>query len=223
VREFGFPNVLIATGARWRRDGVGRQHHRLVPGSDGSNVFAPEDIFDGAEIAGPVLVFDDDHFYMGGVIAEALRARGLDVTLVTPGAEVSRFAEASLEQPYIQRQILEKGIDIVTQQTIARIDANGATIACVFTGRERRIEAASVVLVTARLPEDALYRELAADREALAAAGIRSLRCIGDCLNPGTIAAAIHAGHRYAREFGLDGPGDLPFRIEHIAHADALA
>ena len=38
---------------------------------------------DGREPQGPVLVFDDDHYFMGGVIAERLRALGRDVTLVT--------------------------------------------------------------------------------------------------------------------------------------------
>ena len=29
-------------------------------------------------------MFDDDHYYMGGVIAELLAKEGLDVTLITP-------------------------------------------------------------------------------------------------------------------------------------------
>src|SRR5690606_24743467 len=62
VREFGFPHVAIATGARWRRDGSGRAHHRPIPGSDRSHVFTPDDLFAGAAIDGPVLLFDDDHY-----------------------------------------------------------------------------------------------------------------------------------------------------------------
>ena len=218
VREFGFPHVAIATGARWRRDGSGRAHHRPIPGSDRSHVFTPDDLFAGAAIDGPVLLFDDDHYYMGGVVAEALMARGLAVTLVTPAAEVSRFTEASLEQPFIQKQLLESGIDIVTHHALMRIGAGECAIACVSTGRERTLPARSVMLVTARDPEDALYRALADDRTALETAGIRSLVRIGDCINPGTIAAAVYAGHRHAQEFG-QAPGDaLPFRQEHIRH-----
>ena len=37
--------------------------------------------------AGPVVVFDDDHYYLGGVVAEALRGAGLEVTLATPANE----------------------------------------------------------------------------------------------------------------------------------------
>jgi dimethylamine/trimethylamine dehydrogenase len=221
VREFGFPHVAIATGARWRRDGTGRAHQRAIPGADRGHVFTPDDLFAGVTVDGPVLVFDDDHFYMGGVIAEALRSRGLAVTLVTPAAEVSRFTEASLEQPYIQRQLLERGIEIVTHHALARIGEGEAAIACVSTGRERTIAAHSIMMVTARSPEDALYRALAEDPGALEAAGIRSLVRIGDCLNPGTIAAAVHAGHRLARGFGATAPADLSFRAEHIRHDPA--
>ena len=52
---------------------------------------------------------------------------------------------------------------------------------------------------------------------ALADAGIRSVTRIGDCLAPGTIAAAIHDGHRFAREFGAPPPAAVPFKRERIA------
>ena len=58
-----------------------------------------------------------------------------------------------------------------------------------------------VVLVTQRLSDDALYRELAADPAALEAAGIEALHRIGDCVAPRLIADAIFDGHRIAREF----------------------
>jgi dimethylamine/trimethylamine dehydrogenase len=35
---------------------------------------------------------------------------------------------------------------------------------------------------------------------------------IGDCLAPSTIAAAVYAGHRYAREF--DQPDSVAFKRE---------
>ena len=64
-------------------------------------------------------------------------------------------------------------------------------------------------------PHDALHRELAADPAALEAAGIRSLKAIGDCLAPGLVAAAVWGGHRYARELDVEIPTDEPpFRRE---------
>jgi dimethylamine/trimethylamine dehydrogenase len=74
-----------------------------------------------------------------------------------------------------------------------------------------------VVLVTARLPEDTLYRELTAELEALAATGIKSVTAIGDCRAPSTIAAAVYAGHRYARELDASVAEGISFKRELAA------
>ncbi len=84
-----------------------------------------------------------------------------------------------------------------------------------FTGRKRDLACASVVTVTARLPEETLYRALLDRPEALAQAGITSVTAIGDALAPSTIAAAVYAGHRAARD--LDAPpidDAVPFERE---------
>ena len=39
---------------------------------------------------------------------------------------------------------------------------------------------------------------------------------IGDCLAPSTIAAAVYAGHRAAREMDAGPTGDIPFLREVI-------
>ena len=61
----------------------------------------------------------------------------------------------------------------------------------------------AVVLVTARLPDDELAEELQLRRSDWAAAGVRSVRAVGDAWAPGTIATAVWDGRRYAEE--LDG------------------
>ena len=53
-----------------------------------------------------------------------------------------------------------------------------------------------------------------APRPALSAAGIVSVNAIGDSLAPGTIAAAVYAGHRYGREFDLPETDLVGFRRE---------
>jgi dimethylamine/trimethylamine dehydrogenase len=70
-------------------------------------------------------------------------------------------------------------------------------------------------LVTARLPDDRLYRDLKARESEWADASIAAVNCTGDAWAPSTIAAAVYGGRRYAEE--LDAPliGDaLPFRRE---------
>lgn len=53
---------------------------------------------DGLPVTGPVVVFDDDHYYLGAVLAEKLRLDGLEVTLVTPADRVSAWTINTLEQ-----------------------------------------------------------------------------------------------------------------------------
>jgi dimethylamine/trimethylamine dehydrogenase len=217
IRESGFVHVVLATGSSWRRDGFGRSSLASIPGADLPQVFTPDDVLTRREVPGPVLVFDDDPYYMGGVIAEELRRRGQAVTLVTPSGLVSEWTTGSLEQSYIQTRLIEAGIDLIVSHRLAAIREKDAGLVCAFTDRPRTVAARSVVLVTLRMPNDALYRELMQDATSLAGAGIRSVTRIGDCLAPGTIAAAVHDGHRYARELDAPPPDEVPFKRERIA------
>jgi dimethylamine/trimethylamine dehydrogenase len=87
-------------------------------------------------------------------------------------------------------------------------------INCVYTDRQQEIACGTFVPVTMRRPVDALYHELMALIEGGAAPAPKSVTRIGDCLAPGTIAAAVYAGHRYAREFGEPPSQGVPFRRE---------
>ncbi len=211
-------HVIIATGAHWRGDGVGLTNWQAIPGVDQSHVFTPEDIAAGAELADPVVVFDDDNYYSGALIAEKLKLDGHDVTLITPATQVSSWTEHTLEQHRIQAHVLELGIEVVTSHNISAIGKGEITTRCAYTERESSLSAASLVLVTSRLPNDELYLALNSDPDRLADAGIKSVSAIGDCLCPSTIAAAVYEGHRVARE--MDAPPanpDMPFRREIIS------
>lgn len=214
IREFGFQQVILATGARWRGDGVGRKHREPIPGHDAVNILTPNDIMAGKAAEGRVLLFDDDHYYMGGVLAEKLRLDGHEVTFVTPAADVSNWTHFSMEQARIQTRLLELGVEIVPLHGIAELRPGVATLSCVYTSRTRDIECDTVMLVTSLTPNNMLYQSLVDDTSALELAGIKSVSAIGDCLAPATIAAAIHAGHKAAR--GLDeAPVDgVPFKRE---------
>ncbi|MGC8471417.1 MAG: hypothetical protein ACP5PM_03880, partial [Acidimicrobiales bacterium] len=93
-----------------------------------------------------------------------------------------------------------------TSRTVTEIGPGVVRTACVFTGQERAERADAVVLVTARLPVDDLYWRLESRRSEWSRHGLRSVRCIGDAWAPGTIAAAVWTGRRYAEEFDV-GPG----------------
>jgi dimethylamine/trimethylamine dehydrogenase len=204
IVEFGADCVALATGASWRKDGLGRWYATPFEGWEHPNVCTPDDVMRGELPRGPAVVFDDDHYYMGSVIAEQLRRAGLDVTLVTPDGTVSEFTKNTEEQGRVQAHLLECGVAIEVSTVLESVGDDEVVLACAYTGRTRSIPAASAVVVTSRTPRDALYHELA-DR-------IEIVR-VGDCSAPGTIAAAVFAGHRYARQMDAEVP-DVPFLRE---------
>jgi dimethylamine/trimethylamine dehydrogenase len=204
VLDLGAQHVVIATGARWRADGVGRAAHSPIPIEAGTAVFTPDDVMDGRGIAGPVLVFDDDHYYMGSLVAETLARAGVAVTLATPAPEVAAFTESTLELRRIAQRLDELKVRMITHHVLARAGAGEAQLLHVHTNRAVGLAASTIVMVTARLPEDRLYRALEAMPDRLAESSVKSVSRIGDCLAPGAIFHAVYAGHRYARE--LDAP-----------------
>ena len=215
VLELGARHVVLATGARWRADGVGRATHLPVPIDSGTTVFTPDDVLDGRSIAGPVLVYDDDHYYMGSLVAETLARAGVAVTLATPASEIAAFTASTLELRRIAQRLDELKVRMITHHALARAGAGDAQLLHVHTGRAVGLAASAIVVVTARLPEDRLHRALEAMPERLAEAGIKSVTRIGDCLAPGAIFHAVYAGHRYAREF--DAPAtEIAFQRERV-------
>ncbi len=215
IMEFGFENVCIATGAKWRADGVARQHVVPMPMDGSLPLYTPDDIMEGRKPTGRVVIFDDDHYYMGGVLAELLRGEGCEVTVITPSAYLSDWTLNTLEQHTIHRRLAGMGVDIVLNRGVSRIADAHVVSNCVYTGDARQHGCDAVVLVTSRREKNGLYLDLKAREADWADAGIRSVRIIGDANAPGPIAWATYAGHRYARELDEPDRGDaLPFRRE---------
>jgi len=133
---------------------------------------------------------------------------------VTPEDKGASWADLTLEQGFIQARLIEKGVSLVTAHEVTAIGDGEIELACSYTGKAHRVTAASVVMVTARLPVDALYHELVGDAERLEAAGIVDVTRIGDCFGPATIANAVHAGHRYGRELTWSWHDETPFLRE---------
>ncbi len=198
VVELGIPQVLVATGARWRRDGVGRTHYFAIDGVGQVEALTPDDVMDGAEVSGRVLVYDDDHYLMGSCIAELCRQRGHEVCLLTPASIVAAWTDYTLEQEKVQARMLDLGVEIVVSQEIDSLRPGEAEIVNVYHEAYRQTLAFdTLVLITSRLPQDELYQALLAQEERF-----DTLRAIGDCHAPGTVAAAVYDGHSAARHLG---------------------
>jgi len=224
---FGFNRVFVATGATWRRDGLGRQHRAPLLDTAStalaSKVFTPDDVFAGTPIPSPVLIYDDDHYYMGGALAEAMRRKGLEVLLVTPATKVSEFTDMTMEQHRIQSGLHKLGVQVHTSTEIAALHSVGSGLIVglknLYSDKVTPQQCQSVLMVTMRDPSDALFGTLQAHEAEWAGAGIRSVQVLGDAYGPGTVAAAVYAGHRAARELDAQAlPLDeVPFRRELIA------
>lgn len=215
VLAYGAQHIALATGAKWRRDGVSRQHVVPIPQTGAMRVHTPDDIMAGNLPAGKVVLFDDDHYYMGGVLAELLAQSGAAVTLLTPAARVADWTFNTLEQHAIHRRLAAAGVSIVLNRGLARIGDDHVVTNCMFTDEETPLPCEALVLVASRTGEDALWREIKEKEAEWEDCGIRSVKIFGDAQAPGPIAWATYAGHRYARELDGEPAGDdPPFRRE---------
>jgi dimethylamine/trimethylamine dehydrogenase len=231
ILESGTQNIILATGATWRRDGVGRTLWKPIQGHDLENVFSPDDLMDGKELIssagmlrntsvnGNWVIYDDDHYYMGGVLAELLATQGCKVTLVTPAPLISYWSQFTLEQERIQHRLMKLGVKLYPQNVLSEIGNDCVRLTNTISGDSIELPRDGVVLVSDRIPNDSLYLSLTlalSQRERGTLAGIQSLRIIGDAEAPNIIAQAVFAGHLAAREFDEDNVEGTPFKIERM-------
>ena len=224
ILSYQFDHVALATGAHWRTDGVGRWHTQPIPLHNDLPVLTPDQIMNGQRPPGHhVVLFDDDHYYMGGILAELLTTEGHHVTLVTPAVRVSDWTTTTMEQHRIQGRLLDLGVQVITAHAVVGADGGTVRAACTYTGRERDLPCETLVAVTARLPDESVALDLLSAADRWREAGIRSARAIGDAWSPGSIAAAVWDGHRFAEELEAQPDGDaVPFRREVVTPAGGV-
>lgn len=214
VLEFGARHVAIATGSRWRKDGIGRDSGFAVPGFDGPTVYTPDDMMTGrGPKAGPVMIWDDDHYYMGSVLAELCHYAGAEVILATTAATVSSFTTHTLELLPIAKRMARLGVEVLPYTSVTGFGGGAVQLTSVLTGATTELPVGALVTVTARLPEDGLYEQL---RDRWQEAAIASVTRIGDCWAPSTIQQAVYTGHKWARELDEAPEGLIPRELPMI-------
>jgi dimethylamine/trimethylamine dehydrogenase len=215
VLEYGAEIVVVATGSRWATDGLQGITNEPIPGADASrpHVATPDQIMtEGKAVGKRVVVYDCETYFMGVGMAEKLVREGHDVTYVTPFEAIAPYTHYTLEFPRLNRTLRQLGVKIVLEHVLTGVEAGKAKLAEAWLEEESEIECDTVVLVTQRLSDDALYQQLNADPDALAGAGISGLYQIGDCILPSLIAEAVFSGHRLAREIDSPNPAvALPY------------
>ncbi|RJP47368.1 MAG: FAD-binding protein [Anaerolineaceae bacterium] len=215
VLESGARDVIIATGSTWRQDGIGRSRKtetRFLAENGFLKVFTPDDLTAGKLPKGRVILYDDDHYYLGGVLAELLAQNDCQVTLVTPAPIISGWTGFTLEQDRIYARLLSLGVTLLPHHILASSSPEAVTLHHAISSAPTTLPADALVLVTERIPNDALYREL---QPALAEGKLDSLRLVGDAEAPNIIAQAVYSGHLAAREFDETvNPDETPFLRE---------
>ena len=217
ILEIAADHVVVATGAKWRRDGYGSYHNvAMNPPPAVDTTFTPDDIMAGRLPEGRTIVYDDDHFYMASVIAEKLRLLGNEVVYLSPGSLVSSWSTNNYEQVRVQRRLIELDIEIILNHGLDAFEGNAATLGCNFSPRQQTISADNLVMVTCRTPCDQLYYDILEAIETNRAGVPKSVKRIGDAEAPSIIAAATFAGHKYARELDCDIDTDNPTRHDRV-------
>lgn len=221
ILEIGADHVAIATGATWRRDGFGSYNTApMQPLPPAKSTYTPDDIMSGHLPIGSTLVYDDDGFYMGSVIAEKLRKNGNPVIYLTPEPKVSSWSSNNAEQPRVHRHLVELGIEIILNHGLDTFDGEQAVLGCSYTGEQHKVSVDNIVVVTSRTAKDQLYYGVLEAIENNRPGAPKTVKRIGDAEAPAIIAAAIFAGHKYAREMDVAIDRDNPFKHDRVFFQD---
>ena len=215
VLELGFDHVVTATGSIWQPSIMDEKSAPILITKTDS-IFTPEDVLEGCELQSPVIIFDFDYYYMGGLIAEYIKGLEHEVTIITPFEKVSPWSFNSNEVSEIESRLLNKDIKVLTEHRIIDIGESSIGIIHQVTNKKIDVDRGSLVLVGHRKQSDSLYTLLTSDEDALKASGIKSVQNIGDSNAPGAVVHATYAGHLYANTFDQeDGASSNDFKLEY--------
>ena len=198
VMDFAADHVVVATGSRWLSALCGT-NELPIPAIDAPRIYTPDDLAAGVVPAGPVALFDFDHYFAGTAIAEHLAAQGLAVTYITTAGTASAWTFMTNEQPLIHQALARRGITLRTLEIVTGFDGETLSLAQIFSGAPSRIAARSLVVVGQRQGGSGLYDDLVA-------IGHKSVHLTGDANAPGAIVHATYHGHKTAQELGRPAP-----------------
>ena len=200
IGELGINNIFLATGSSWRKDGIGRSRRNPIQGLESISVYSPEEVVQSLrDIKGPLVVYDDEQGYLAGVVADHLSSEKVEVIFVTPASVVSPWTESTLEQKRVQASLINSGVKIICNQSIKKIENKTAVLECVFSGSTTKLPCESIVMVTERISDTALYDSLIQSN--LDGKTSYNIKIIGDAEAPGLIADAVYLGHLAAQNF----------------------
>jgi dimethylamine/trimethylamine dehydrogenase len=228
VLTYGADKVVLCTGFHWDKNGFNHVTMSNIPGADANlpQFCTPEQVMAGKELGDRVLVIDADSYYTAISVAEFIADQGKQVAIVAPMPSVAFLTEFTLEAANLHRMMHAKKIKAYTSSWVESCEVNGGVVnARLFSlfrdsperttkpgpGVDPRVLGTdvdeqifdTVVLVTARLSNNSVYKELRERKEEWAKEEIEGIYQAGDGYAPRLISETVFDGHRIAREIEL--------------------
>jgi 2,4-dienoyl-CoA reductase-like NADH-dependent reductase (Old Yellow Enzyme family) len=187
-------HVVVATGARYRRDGFQGQTAAPLPGFETGNCASWDEVVKGeVKPAGEVLVLDDLQDATAPLTAAKIALEGASVRLITRWPMVGMETIGDVYLLWVMRELYAAGVQITTDHFVSEIDGRRVSLFNVYDEeRTSEVSADLIVMATARQSENGLYHLL---RER----GV-SVETIGDATAPRGTYEAVYEGHRQARK-----------------------
>ena len=196
VAEENPHGVVIATGALPGRDGFSNAAPLTprLPGAELAHVLTPwevlgEDIPTGAR----VVVLDGDGSRYAAGTTEVLLDRGSAVELISPHTDLFPTTATTLDRTFLYQRLFSKGLAYRLNSWVSEITLDSVVAYNLYSGQVEVMEDVdNVVIITGRIADDRLYKELEGR--------IERLHRIGDCVAPRSLDHAIYEGFAAGRE-----------------------
>ena len=189
-------HIVVASGARYRRDGFQGQTGKPLPGWETAHCVTWDEVaLDKVQASGEVLVIDEMADVAAPLTAVKMAKLGAKVRLLTKWPMIGWETTAEVYLHWILTYLYEAEVEMITDHAVKRISGTEVEIVNIYApSRSRRLKADTIVMATARSSENAMYHLL---RERG-----RSVEAIGCAIAPRTVYEATLEGHRAARKLG---------------------
>ena len=189
-------HIVVASGARYRRDGFQGQTGKPLPGWETAHCVTWDEVaLDKVKVAGEVLVIDEMADVAAPLTAVKMAKLGAKVRLLTKWPMIGWETTAEVYLHWILTYLYEAEVEMITDHAVKKISGTEVEIVNIYApSRSRRLKADTIVMATARSSENAMYHLL---RERG-----RSVEAIGCAIAPRTVYEATLEGHRAARKLG---------------------
>ncbi|KPF84089.1 FAD-dependent oxidoreductase [Novosphingobium sp. AAP93] len=200
IAELGAEAVVVATGARYARNGVSKNQLAGVPGSDLPHVLTPEDVLlDNTRTGERIVVYDNTSYEVGPGLAEWLADQGKEVIFVTADSGLAMSVTDIGINKVISKRLLPK-VTFAPQTVISAIDPANVTLVHLYTGQVTVLEnVENTILVTSKPPEEALYHSLVGT----SGSGAAEVHLIGDAREARWSVFATDEAIKDGRRVGL--------------------